>query len=242
MLHGAAYLLQMYVVWVEPLCTVPCGAFSCVQGLLRDQGCWQFGLMHFPNFLNACVQRGAEGGGGLVAEPMQPILLLDPDLAPQQQSHRAAVHNVQFWHAPSKNCAKDAARKVELGGAAGTARPAPALLATCSGATKGSRGIKTPGAEAAIKIWDVAQGVLVRTLVPPEGSKYMQAVRWAPDGRHVTCTLLAPWLCVWCVRTGQVVLQLDMSADVCSVEWSHDGAWLAVGMALGVVELVRFTR
>lgn len=196
------------------------------------------------NTLIACVQRVTEGSGAMEDETQRPFLLQDPALLPQQLSHKAIVHSARFWHLPSKDTPKEADRKAEpLGGATEASISSPALLATCSGAARGGRGgTKAPGAEAAIKIWDVANGTHVRTLVPLEGTKYMHAVRWAPDGRHMTCAMFAPWLCVWCVHTGQIVLQLDMSADVSSVEWSHDGAWLAVGMAQGVIELVPFGR
>lgn len=79
-------------------------------------------------------------------------------------------------------------------------------------------------------------------MAPVEGIKYMHAVRWSPDGRHVTCTVFAPWVYVWCVRTGQIMLQTEMSAEVSSVEWCHDGSWLAVGMEKGMIELVPFGK
>lgn len=226
----------MYVLRGNLCLRLPCRQRSHRQRLLS--------ICHLrcTNCPIVCVQRGAEGRQGPESEPEKPRMLLDPALMPlQQQSHKVAVHSARFRHVlPSKSYAKEADRKVELGGAADASVAPAALLASCSGATKSTRAQKPPVPEAAIKIWDVSSAALVRTLVPPEAIKYMQAVRWAPDGRHVTCTMFAPCLCVWCVHSGQIVLQLDMSADVSSVEWSHDGAWLAVGMAQGAVELVRF--
>jgi hypothetical protein len=196
------------------------------------------------NGLCGIVQRGAESGERSNGEAETFVMLQDPACAPQQVAHRAGVHSARFWHVPSKDCSKEADRKGELGGATEAGIYSHALLATCSGVAKGGRGAnsRAPGTEAAIKIWDVANGMHLKTLWPPEGIKHMHAVRWSPDGRHVTCTMFAPSVCVWCARTGQIAVQLEMSADVSSVEWSHDGSWLAVGMAQGVVELVQFDR
>lgn len=185
-----------------------------------------------------------------------PCTLHDPALAPAKLSHKAFVHSGRFRpvakprrkEKESKEAGgkeKEKESRQEQGGKTEADAELAAMLATCSGLAKGSvHRHKSPGSEAAIKIWDCAGGGrLLNTLLPPsESLKHVFAVRWAPDGRHVTATFFAPRVCVWCVRTGQIVLDLPTSADVSSVEWSHNGAWLAVGMAQGVIELVAFDR
>jgi WD40 repeat protein len=79
----------------------------------------------------------------------------------------------------------------------------------------------------AIRLWDVASGVFVRTL--EAHTSIVWDVAFSPDGRWLASVSSDGTAKIWDWRTGSVVKSLDFPDQVVSVAFSPDGRTLVVG-------------
>jgi WD40 repeat protein len=89
----------------------------------------------------------------------------------------------------------------------------------------------------AVRLWRVADGVLLYALVGHEGAGYVRSVSFAPNGRLLAAGMSASRAVqMWRIPEGTLVRTPDGPVDdVCGVAFSPDGALLAWGAADGTV-------
>ena len=97
------------------------------------------------------------------------------------------------------------------------------------------RVLATAGSDGTIRIWDAANGELVRALIGHDTS--LKSVSWSPDGKFLASASSDKPIRVWEVESGFVrELQSRAAIDSC-ICWSPDGRMLAVNTLNGPIHI-----
>jgi WD40 repeat protein len=87
-----------------------------------------------------------------------------------------------------------------------------------------------------VQIWNVATGLLLRTLTGP--ASRIQALAWSPDGKRIAAADDDPAIVIWDARTGHPEQTLTgHSREIISISWSPDSTHLASSSHDGTARL-----
>ncbi|MCX8124085.1 MAG: caspase family protein [Spirochaetes bacterium] len=98
---------------------------------------------------------------------------------------------------------------------------------TSMAASPDGRIIASASLDGTIKLWDVASGRLLRTMVGHSGT--VEAIAFSPDGRTLVSCGADKTIKWWEVETGKIVINIDTASYMKTIAFSPDGKMIATG-------------
>ncbi len=98
------------------------------------------------------------------------------------------------------------------------------------------------GTDARIRLWSVADGVLLQTRESGQGG-VSEVMMYSPDGEYIVNGGAIPHLTIWDPQTGELITRLpDVGGDRTSASFSPDGTMLVTSVLGGPVTLWDMTQ